>query len=70
MQGALIAANFNMPYIGTGERFCAITSATGRTDIGRAVRNYLDRGNWCARGSCDTIHQASVDAIATAAITS
>jgi adenylate kinase len=41
-QGALIAAHFNIPHIATGELLR--DHVARRTDLGQAVRAYLDRG--------------------------
>src|SRR6204780_4169998 len=41
-QGALIAWHFDIPHISTGELLR--NHVAGRTDLGRAVQEYLDRG--------------------------
>ena len=41
-QGALIAAHFDIPHIATGELLR--DHVARRTDLGRAVQEYLDRG--------------------------
>jgi adenylate kinase len=63
-QGALIAAHFNAPYISAGEMLR--DHVARRTDVGRAVQGYLDRGELVPDEIvCDTIHQAFIAAIAT-----
>src|SRR5258706_9920155 len=41
-QGTLIAAHFDIPHIATGELLRSHVAR--RTDLGRAVEGYLDRG--------------------------
>ncbi|MEV4512642.1 adenylate kinase [Dactylosporangium sp. NPDC049525] len=63
-QAALIAAHFDVPYIGTGDM---LRDHVARgTDVGRAVRSYLDRGELVPDEIvCDTLREAFTDAIAT-----
>src|ERR1700755_599605 len=62
-QAALIAAPFQIPYIGTGD---ILRDHVARgTDVGRAAKDYLDRGELVPDAIvCETLRRAFTDAMA------